>query len=94
MVDDSERRHLQGLEHLREAREFAEWSRKDREARLPKLTPEQNQQMNQYLRIVGEHGMSKAFSGEDCTECPIVGLAKTAKQAVESASTPSPTSDQ
>jgi len=73
--DDVKRTHQDGVERLREAREFAEWSRKDREARLPKLTDEQRQQMQQYLQIVGQHGLSKTFSdaaAKDCINCPIM----------------------
>jgi hypothetical protein len=87
MVDDSARKHQEGLEHLREAREFAEWSRKDREARLPRLTPEQKTQMMQYLYIVEQHGLSKSFETAtrgvaDCEGCPVTGLAKTMKRAM------------
>jgi hypothetical protein len=86
MVDDAERKHREGLEILKEAHEFSEWSRRDREARLPKLTTEQEAQMNEYLRIVENHGLSKAFaamdSGEDCYNCPIMKVANRTKQFV------------
>jgi hypothetical protein len=86
MAEDAERKHRQGLEILKEAREFSEWSHRDREARLPKLTPEQEAQMNEYLRIVENHGLSKAFaaidSGEDCLDCPIMKVANRTRQIV------------
>ena len=87
MVDDSTRKHNEGLEHLRKAREFAEWSRKDREARLPKLSPEQEAQMMQYLHIVEQHGLSKSFEAAtrgkaECEGCPVFGLAKTVKRVM------------
>lgn len=88
MVEDSTRKHQEGLEHLREAREFAEWSRKDREARLPKLSPDQQAQMMQYLRIVERHGLSKSFvaatgGGRDCEGCLVRNIANTVKQATQ-----------
>jgi hypothetical protein len=87
MVDDSTRKHQEGLERLRQAREFAEWSRRDREARLPPLTVEQAEQMRHYLQIVEQHGLSKSLelaanggqpSMDDCVGCPVAGLVKTA----------------
>jgi hypothetical protein len=67
------------MEHLKEARKFAEWSQKDRDARLPKLTDEQREQMQKYLQLVGQHGFSKTVSSaDDCVNCPIVGNAKNA----------------
>jgi len=50
--------HAKATDHYREAREFAEWSAKDREqkrADLPELTPEQTLQMRKYLRIMQEY---------------------------------------
>jgi hypothetical protein len=89
MVDDSTRKHQEGLERLRQAREFAEWSRRDREARLPPLTVEQAEQMRHYLQIVEQHGFSKSLelaaaanggkqSMDDCVGCPVAGLVNTA----------------
>lgn len=71
MVDDSTRKHREGLEHLKKAKEFAEWSRKDREKRLPPLTQEQASQMKQYLQMVEEHGISKISEGA-CEGCPVI----------------------
>jgi hypothetical protein len=77
IVEGSRLQHKDGVERLREAREFAEWSYKDREARLPKLTNEQSEQMQNYLQLVGRHGLSKTFSdASQCEGCPIVGRAK------------------
>ena len=77
MTEGARRQHQDGLERLRQGREFAEWSRKDQEARLPKLTDEQQEQMRQYLRLVNQHGLSKIL--QDCKEgedCPATGTAK------------------
>jgi len=87
MVDDTRRQQQEGQKHLQEAREFAEWSHKDQQARLPKLTPEQEQQMFQYLQLVEQHGWDKSIDLEkgnvqDCEGCPVVGLANRAKQAM------------
>ena len=48
------------MERLREAKEFSEWSKNDRESRLPQLTKEQREQMRQYLKIVDKHGLELA----------------------------------
>lgn len=86
IVGDSKRQEQKGIEHLREAREFAAWSKKDRESRLPQLTEEQREQMRQYLLIVERHGMSKAFAAhaqgggsegdKDCPGCPVLNQAR------------------
>jgi len=90
IVNDNRRQHEEGVERLREAKAFAEWSKKDREARLPPLTDEQRHQMRQYLRIVERHGISKALSAGDgrggnddgsgrdygCVGCPVLGQAR------------------
>jgi hypothetical protein len=59
VVSDSDKQQQERLGHLREAGEFAEWSRRDRESRLPPLTDEQREQMQQYLRLVEQHGLRK-----------------------------------
>ena len=92
MVEDAERRQQNGLERLREAREFAEWSKKDREARLPKLTDEQREQMRQYLQIVEQHGVSKAIeNAKQCVGCPV--LAQAQEAATPQARSPVPGRD-
>jgi hypothetical protein len=59
VVSDSDKQQLERLGHLREAGEFAEWSRRDRESKLPPLTDEQREQMQQYLRLVERHGLRR-----------------------------------
>jgi hypothetical protein len=42
-------------EHLKESREFSVWAAQDREKRLKhKLTPEQREQLQQYLLLMAE----------------------------------------
>jgi hypothetical protein len=65
MVNDTARRHQDALSRLREAEEYAKWSKKDREERLPPLTPEQREQMREYLKIVDQHGGRKGFEDPD-----------------------------
>lgn len=73
MVDDTARRHQDALARLREAEEFAKWSKQDREKRLPPLTPEQREQMREYLKIVQQHGLSKGFEDTNqCVGCPVM----------------------
>ena len=52
MVNHMERRHLAATEHLIERREF--WSKmtQTREAKVPPLTPEQKEQLQEYLRLM------------------------------------------
>lgn len=74
IVKDTERQQQESYAHLEEAQQFAQWSQHDRESRLPPLTPEQQAQMGQYLRLVEAHGWNKALelqgkekcSGEGC----------------------------
>lgn len=57
-MEQGHKTHLNATEHYREAREFAEWSAKDRAERiahLPPLTPEQERQMRAYVRMMQEH---------------------------------------
>ena len=58
MIESAGQSHADATEHYREAKEFAKWSAKDRaekRANLPPLTPEQRQQMRQYLQIMQEY---------------------------------------
>lgn len=87
MVEDSNRIQRDGLERLREAREFAEWSKKDRESRLPKLTEDQRDQMREYLKVIEQHGLAKAFespNGKGCDGegCPVLAQARKAVATV------------
>lgn len=69
------------MERLREAKEFSEWSKKDRESRLPPLTDEQREQMRQYLLLVNSHGLRMALADAsnnriDCPGCPVLDQAR------------------
>lgn len=55
MIDSMDTRHLNATAHLKEAREFATWAEKDREARAPKLTPTQRRQLQEYLILMAEN---------------------------------------
>mmetsp|Transcript_4983 Transcript_4983/g.10338 ORF Transcript_4983/g.10338 Transcript_4983/m.10338 type:complete len:112 (-) Transcript_4983:428-763(-) len=58
MINSAGKSHADATEHYREAREFAKWSAKDREAKrasLPPLTPEQEAQMKNYIRVMQEY---------------------------------------
>ncbi|GKY95093.1 hypothetical protein MPSEU_000473300 [Mayamaea pseudoterrestris] len=87
IVNDSDRQQREGLERLQEARQFAKWSKNDRESRLPQLTAEQRQQMKSYLEIVEQHGLAKAFdnaNGRRCEGegCPVLARARRAVAGV------------
>jgi hypothetical protein len=86
-----DRRHREGLAHLAEARAFAEWSHRDRQARLPELTAEQETQLRQYLRMVEDHGISKSLSQatsgkppRDCVGCPVFDMMRKGRKDAES----------
>jgi hypothetical protein len=55
IIEDMDRTHLKATKNLNEAREFAEWSTKDRESRLPPLTEEQKKQLQNYLTLMAEN---------------------------------------
>lgn len=81
IVDGNDRTQREGMERLREAKEFSEWSKKDRESRLPPLTDEQREQMRQYLLIVQSHGLKMALADAsdnktDCPGCPVLDQAR------------------
>lgn len=91
IISDSDRQQREGLERLQEARDFAHWSKKDRESKLPKLTEEQRQQMRNYLQLVEEHGWTSAFknpNGDGCEGggCPVLSRAKKAVATVTGSS--------
>ena len=83
IVSDANAKHVKNMEHLHEANKFAQWSEQDRLSKLPSITPEQRQQIHQYLSIVQQHGLSKSVaqaqeqegSNENVTtnaQCPIL----------------------
>jgi integrase len=55
LVGDMDDLHRKAAAHLQEASQFAEWSHKDREERAPPLTPEQDEQLRNYLAFVAEN---------------------------------------
>lgn len=55
IVDDRDEIHRKAIEHLKEAAQFAEFAHTDRESRVPKLTPEQDEQLRNYLAFVAEN---------------------------------------
>lgn len=83
ILNDTKRQQQDGMERLQEAKEFAEWSKNDRERRMQTLTPEQKDQMKNYLKLVQEHGFSQMQHGQECTDaegdprrCPVLNQAK------------------
>lgn len=55
IVNDVEELHRQAKTHEKEAGQFAAWSHQDREQRVPPLTPEQDEQLRNYLAFVVEN---------------------------------------
>ena len=53
------------MEHLKEANRYAQWSEQDRLSKLPTITPEQRQQIHDYLSIVQQHGLSKSIAAQE-----------------------------
>jgi len=50
-----DRRHHAATEHLRDAREFGSRMAREREERAPPLTPEQREQLQEYLKLMREN---------------------------------------
>lgn len=82
LTEDADRKTAEGMERLKEAREFAKWSKQQREKQMPTLTEEQNQQLANYLRLIEDHGWNKSMkamqNGDDpaCEGCPVMNFAK------------------
>ena len=80
IVSDANSKHKESIGHLQEANTYAKWSEEDRLSKLPTITPEQRQQIHQYLSIIQQHGMSKTMasqqgrSKEDISDpkCPVL----------------------
>ena len=64
IVSDANAKHLKNMEHLHEANAYAQWSEQDRLSKLPSITPEQRQQIQQYLSIIEQHGFSKSVAAQ------------------------------
>ena len=54
MVDNDLQRHIQATEHLRGAREFGSKMAREREDKATPLTPEQKEQLQEYLQLLRE----------------------------------------
>jgi hypothetical protein len=61
MVRDANKKHEDGIHHLQEANEFALWSENDRRKRLPAITAEQREQIQQYLAIIQQHALHESI---------------------------------
>jgi hypothetical protein len=61
MVRDANKKHEDGIHHLQEANEFALWSENDRRKRLPAITAEQREQIQQYLAILQQHALHESI---------------------------------
>jgi hypothetical protein len=61
MVRDANKKHEDGIHHLQEANEFALWSENDRRQRLPAITAEQREQIQQYLAIIQQHALHESI---------------------------------
>lgn len=44
-----EKKDREAVAHLHEAREYAKWAKKDREAQVPQLTPEQSADLRRFI---------------------------------------------
>ena len=65
IVSDANAKHMKNMEHLQEANAYAQWSEQDRLSKLPSITPEQRQQIQQYLSIIEQHGYSKSVAAHE-----------------------------
>jgi hypothetical protein len=68
IVSDANAKHVKNMEHLHEAKTYAQWSEQDRLSKLPSITPEQRAQIHQYLSMVQQHGFSKSVAAHEQQE--------------------------
>mmetsp|Transcript_16486 Transcript_16486/g.39474 ORF Transcript_16486/g.39474 Transcript_16486/m.39474 type:complete len:112 (-) Transcript_16486:238-573(-) len=54
IVDHMDRRHLQATEHLKDRRQFGSKMAREREDKAPPLTPDQREQLQEYLSLMRE----------------------------------------
>mmetsp|Transcript_15812 Transcript_15812/g.23866 ORF Transcript_15812/g.23866 Transcript_15812/m.23866 type:complete len:107 (+) Transcript_15812:32-352(+) len=55
LVDHMDRRHIQATEHLHSARQFGSAAAVEREERVPQLSPEQKEQLQEYLKLLADN---------------------------------------
>ncbi len=55
LVEHMDRRHVQATEHLRNARQYGSDAAMEREERVPQLSPEQREQLQEYLRLMADN---------------------------------------
>jgi hypothetical protein len=55
------KRHLDAKKHWEQSKEFAKWSEKDRQQRVPPLNKEQKKQLLQYLDLVTEIQLGEEY---------------------------------
>eukprot|EP00542_Grammatophora_oceanica_P016184 CAMPEP_0194046638 /NCGR_PEP_ID=MMETSP0009_2-20130614/22048_1 /TAXON_ID=210454 /ORGANISM="Grammatophora oceanica, Strain CCMP 410" /LENGTH=98 /DNA_ID=CAMNT_0038692009 /DNA_START=137 /DNA_END=433 /DNA_ORIENTATION=- len=55
MIEDLKDIHLDATKNLREAQAFSSWSQENRQSRVPPLTDQQKQELQEYLALVAEH---------------------------------------
>ena len=65
-MDDMDRRHIRAHKHLVEARNFAAWSRQDRQSRVPDLNEEQHKQLQAFLNIRKKRQEEELLAMERC----------------------------
>ncbi|KAL7494908.1 hypothetical protein ACHAWT_005056 [Skeletonema menzelii] len=55
LVDHMDRRHIQATEHLHHARKFGSAAAAERDERVPQLSPEQKEQLQEYLKLMADN---------------------------------------
>jgi len=54
IIDNLEMQNIDARKYLKESQEFGSWAAKDREKRTPKLTKEQQEQLQSYLVMMAK----------------------------------------
>ena len=55
LVEHMDRRHIKATEHLHSARKFGSAAAAERDERVPQLSPEQRQQLQEYLKLMADN---------------------------------------
>eukprot|EP00559_Dactyliosolen_fragilissimus_P005551 CAMPEP_0184872016 /NCGR_PEP_ID=MMETSP0580-20130426/41046_1 /TAXON_ID=1118495 /ORGANISM="Dactyliosolen fragilissimus" /LENGTH=108 /DNA_ID=CAMNT_0027374749 /DNA_START=82 /DNA_END=408 /DNA_ORIENTATION=+ len=64
IIENLERRDKDARKHLKNSREFASWAAKDRSKRVVPLSPQQKQQLQEYLLLMAEYNHD-VYPGKD-----------------------------
>ncbi len=68
IIDNLEKRDISARKYLKESKDFAKFASEDRRKRSPELTPEQREQLQNYLLLVAQHPDNKDVYPHEMSE--------------------------